>query len=1110
MSRSSSLPRFDLGDAAGETDRAPFSVEPLRDFIVPLRESGSGGIFLLPAGRRGGDDGYAHYADQVRSFDWDEFYLRWRGEAFFDWFREEALSVADVVLVDSRTGITELSGVCTFHLADAVVMLVAPSRQNLEGCALIAESLRRPGLVEQGRRGRALKVLAVPARIDHSESDQVDEFAIDFSKQLEPFVERGLHFENSLFIDLKVPYVPTYAFRERIAVTEPDRVVATDMIAAYQRLASTLVELAPVGGQVARIFHGGPLRPDRSEAGAGLPAGFVPRPWALDRIQRWLDETDEPLLIITGEPGSGKTTLARWIADLMEPDGRRNSPGLPARLLYELSTDGRGFVEELARRLADVVGGYAVALRHQRSRNIVVDVKQQISATGGGGALLGEVSVSQVSPNVAFDELVRRPLNAAELSEPLLVLVDGLETTASQPPADSLGGLLAHITTSRASPLLRFVVTSRPDPRVLNGLSASRFDLMADDPRAERDIRLYIDQRLKSLSVSGGPEQRQRLLHTVALRSEGNFAYAEMVLSSLADDRYDPSQLPVLPDGIAAAYRHELNRVLGSDPSVRGQGAAVLGALAVARAPLTRVQLAGIVKWPLSKVDETLEHWGQFLTMRPDGSVELFHRSFAEYLLSDETFGIYADEANAAIVRYLLEEAEAGWISMDAEYGLRHILAHVFAGVSGSRDRSVRQAAVVTAAQLLSDPQFLTAKVSRLGFESLVEDIVAGARTLAPLSRIPTVRHQVTAATDQLVHELSETVGGEVLPGEVLGRLSERMAATIVQIYADAYSDIRDHEPPSAERTTAMNALVNEVRQLAGRGFITGLDLGALLTGSDGQRLIALATLQVQPDPSYFEAVCDAIGNSRSAFEQYHALDVVARVLPLLSEPDRRHLLAVLDAERRDVRGLGVMRDTSRGPRIMALLGRLLDEEAQVTGHNAVAPGSTSVQIEFRYETGLRQSRFTGATLTGSWTPDGWPSPSSWATLPMQPMRCADGSAGFTATVSFDIGAAGAMFSWGVHLECTDGSTVWGIFAETPDDSFQYRSFILEPGARLRRHAYRLSWHRCRGAQRWLVDGAEVDAIRFSVWARTRGRSRLCSPTRAATSPMTVMDRIRA
>ncbi|WP_448642769.1 KGGVGR-motif variant AAA ATPase [Geodermatophilus sp. URMC 63] len=289
----------------------PYPTEPVSNFLVPLAidAESSGRIDLIPAGRRAGDD-YEEYAKHVRAFDWQDFYLHWSGQAFFDWFRDECQTLADVVLVDSRTGLTEMSGVCTFQLADVVVMLVAPNRQNLEGCNLVAQSLESPDLVRLARAGRHLRVLPVPSRIDQTESPSVESFAHDFERNLARYAPSELSFENSLFIDLKLPYVPRYSFTESLAVLEPDQPVAADLIAAYGRLTAALVDLAAPQEVLYLTYHGARPEPPAQAVAGEL---FSPRPWLLDEVNRWFASERSSALLLTGEPGCGKTAFVRWL-----------------------------------------------------------------------------------------------------------------------------------------------------------------------------------------------------------------------------------------------------------------------------------------------------------------------------------------------------------------------------------------------------------------------------------------------------------------------------------------------------------------------------------------------------------------------------------------------------------------------------------------------------------------------------------------------------------------------------------------------------------------------------------------------------------------------------
>lgn len=232
------LPRSALASTDGD---AFFSVEPLENFVVPVYPDLplGGSLSLLPAGRREGKE-FAEYAKRVRSFDWEDFYSREEGEKFFDWFRREADTAADFVLIDSRTGVTEMGGVCTYQLADVVVLFVAPNEQNLEGCRMIAESLSDQSLIEEGRNGRPLSLLFIPSRVEYGEASHLDDFARRFSSTFRHLSSYRPGLRGNLFDDLKIPYVPYYSYMERVAALEPDRASASELIRAYEKIAAAL------------------------------------------------------------------------------------------------------------------------------------------------------------------------------------------------------------------------------------------------------------------------------------------------------------------------------------------------------------------------------------------------------------------------------------------------------------------------------------------------------------------------------------------------------------------------------------------------------------------------------------------------------------------------------------------------------------------------------------------------------------------------------------------------------------------------------------------------------------------------------------------------------
>lgn len=219
-------------------------------FPVSVARKRVGTLRLLTVGRRHGDAN-ARYADAVRSFDWEEFYEQWAGDSYFEFLRKELDGdrttgldgAADIVLLDSRTGVTEHGGVCTHHLADLVVTLTAANDLNTSGTLWILQALSDPRLVEF-RAGRALRLLPVASRIE--QTSQKEELVAFRNRFVEEFgrwlpVTRGSPAQFALASE--IPYMPFYAFRERVVAREPEGKREQNLYSAYRTLADEIVRL---------------------------------------------------------------------------------------------------------------------------------------------------------------------------------------------------------------------------------------------------------------------------------------------------------------------------------------------------------------------------------------------------------------------------------------------------------------------------------------------------------------------------------------------------------------------------------------------------------------------------------------------------------------------------------------------------------------------------------------------------------------------------------------------------------------------------------------------------------------------------------------------------
>lgn len=195
---------------------------------------GKGQLWLLPAGRRSPEH-FSQYAHSVLTFDWQDFYTRWEGELYFEWLGQQFNRMADVVLIDSRTGVTEMGGVCTYQLADAVVMLCAPNQQNLDGTLQMARNLTDREM-DRLRPGRPLDLLIIPARIENAESDKLNEFNSSYLKLFKSFAPQAKGIDADYLWTLGIPYVPKYAFTESVAVRESNEAAARQMAEKFTGL----------------------------------------------------------------------------------------------------------------------------------------------------------------------------------------------------------------------------------------------------------------------------------------------------------------------------------------------------------------------------------------------------------------------------------------------------------------------------------------------------------------------------------------------------------------------------------------------------------------------------------------------------------------------------------------------------------------------------------------------------------------------------------------------------------------------------------------------------------------------------------------------------------
>ena len=164
-----SLPEFDIFSTSfgkkGIVDyvteyRSSGSAPDCHNFIVPC-EVADQPIWIMSAGCNA-DYGYT---DKLNDIDWNKLYEEQDGYLLFEdlkqqWSQYEGQGF-DYVLIDSRTGHTDVGGICTRHLPDAVSVMFLPNASNISGLIPIVESIRD----ENSLNGAEIALHVIPTNV---------------------------------------------------------------------------------------------------------------------------------------------------------------------------------------------------------------------------------------------------------------------------------------------------------------------------------------------------------------------------------------------------------------------------------------------------------------------------------------------------------------------------------------------------------------------------------------------------------------------------------------------------------------------------------------------------------------------------------------------------------------------------------------------------------------------------------------------------------------------------------------------------------------------------------------------------------------------------------
>ncbi len=291
-----------------ESEKKLFDYIKLDDYLFNITENS---LFLLAAGRLVED-----YPRQVAAFQWETLFYRapWIFRSFAKYLTDQY----DYVLIDSRTGLNDISGICTALMPEKLIAVFTPSIQSITG--IISSIKNALHYRKESDDLRPLNVFPLPSRLELQEKVLFDDWRFGSNENAiegyQPLFEELLKNLYNLekcdlenyFDNIQIQQFTYYAYGESIAVSETQGAgrlslstsyslfteIITNSIAPWtvQHIQSklSLSELEkPLNDQIS-ISRKKRFQAVRSQLRSAR-AGDVWR--GMDQIRQWLDENSE-------------------------------------------------------------------------------------------------------------------------------------------------------------------------------------------------------------------------------------------------------------------------------------------------------------------------------------------------------------------------------------------------------------------------------------------------------------------------------------------------------------------------------------------------------------------------------------------------------------------------------------------------------------------------------------------------------------------------------------------------------------------------------------------------------------------------------------------------
>ncbi|KAF2825012.1 vegetative incompatibility protein HET-E-1 [Ophiobolus disseminans] len=365
----------------------------------------------------------------------------------------------------------------------------------------------------------------------------------------------------------------------------------------------------------------------------------------LDEITTWANKDSKPIFWLSGMAGTGKSTIARTVAQSFDSQGQ-----LGASFFFKKGEGERGnalrFFTTIATDLVACEPGMLPGIRK---------------------ALYEDSNISHKALKDQFEKLILQPLlgikQASLQASARVIVIDALDECEQEADIRAILQLLARTKDIRPVPL-RVVVTSRPELHIRLGFkempNGTYQDLVLHKvPRhtIKHDIRLFLEHELSVIQkerklASDWPAQQQiialvelavplfiyaaTVCRYVGSKGSSPTAFLNKVLQyqKATFSQLDRTYLPVLDQLLSEQEEDEKETWLQAFREV-------VGSVVVLKSPLSAVSLARLLQVPQEEIQCRLDSLHSVLSVpdSEDAPVRLLHLSFREFLVDPQKQG---------------------------------------------------------------------------------------------------------------------------------------------------------------------------------------------------------------------------------------------------------------------------------------------------------------------------------------------------------------------------------------------------------------------------------------------------------------------------------------